>query len=88
MRVKARYFAVIRDTLMKAEDNFEIETGTVADVLRLVSEANPQISGLIEDMLAKKSCIVAAYNCEYVLDYGLPVADRSELALIPPGSGG
>jgi molybdopterin converting factor small subunit len=88
MRVTAKYFAALKDLLSKPEDTFEIESGSIEEVLRLVAAANPKAADVVSEILQHRSHIVIAYNCDYVDDFSLAVQDLSEVALIPPGSGG
>jgi MoaE-MoaD fusion protein len=81
MRVKVRFFALLRDRAGVAEHVMELKAGAkVEEAIREVGERFPAA----RDVLGRAA---AAVNLEYVQG-GHVLRDGDELALIPPVSGG
>ena len=81
MRVRLRYFAMIREVLGRADEWREVPLGTTVDQLfDQLSAAEPRLAPL-------KATTLLMVNQEYVPgDH--PLGDGDEIALIPPVSGG
>jgi molybdopterin synthase catalytic subunit len=81
MQVKLRYFAIIRETLGRTEERWEVADGTTAGALfDLLAAEAPRLAGM-------KRATMLMVNQEYVpSDH--PLADGDEVAFIPPVSGG
>ncbi len=81
MQVHLRYFAIIRETLGRAEETREVPAGTTAGALfDLLATDEPRLAGM-------KRATMLMVNQEYV-PTGHLLAEGDELALIPPVSGG
>lgn len=83
MKVRVRYFAILKEKLGLDEEELtiEAESVTVAEVFdRCVTRRN-------ESLGARRSHLRAALNHEFV-SFEANVADGDELAFIPPVSGG
>lgn len=81
MRVTVLYFAVFKERLGRSEETIELPDGNrVQDAIDTLAAAHPAIAAL----RGKFRCAV---NQELVTDEH-PLADRDELALIPPVAGG
>jgi molybdopterin synthase sulfur carrier subunit len=77
MSIKVRYFASLKESIGRSEDNLEfIDLATVSDVWRC---ANP-------DKPLPENCL-AAVNMDYV-ELSDPVKDYDEVAFFPPVTGG
>lgn len=81
MQVKARFFALYREAVGRAEAMLEVEVGTtVGQLLESLGKRYPKMKGL-------SSSALAAVNAEYVaLD--TPLREGDEVVFIPPVSGG
>jgi molybdopterin converting factor subunit 1 len=81
MRVRLRYFAIIRETMGRSEEERDIEAGTTAGGLfdALAAEF-PRLAPM-------KRATMLMVNQDYV-DAEHPLGEGDELALIPPVSGG
>jgi molybdopterin converting factor subunit 1 len=81
MKVKIRYFAIVREALGRSEENRELSEGTSADDLLdvLIAEA-PRIGGM-------RRSLMLMVNQEYV-DPEYVLQDGDEFVLVPPVSGG
>ena len=81
MQVRLRYFAMIRETLGRAEETRDVPTGTTAGQLfDALAAEQPRLAPL-------KGTTLMMVNQEYV-PAGHPLSDGDEVALIPPVSGG
>ncbi|MGH2558796.1 MAG: molybdopterin converting factor subunit 1 [Thermomicrobiales bacterium] len=81
MRVRLRYFAIIRETVGRTDEERDIEAGTTAGGLFDVLAAEHS------RLAPMKRATMLMVNQEYV-NADHPLADGDELALIPPVSGG
>jgi molybdopterin synthase catalytic subunit len=81
MRVRLRYFAIIRETVGQSEEEREIAPGTTADGLF------DTLAAEYPRLVPMKRATMLMVNQEYVDGEHL-LADGDELALIPPVSGG
>lgn len=81
MQVRLRYFAVVRETVGRADEEREVEPGTTAGALF------DQLAGEHPRLAPMKRATMLMVNQEYV-PASHPLADGDELALIPPVSGG
>ncbi len=81
MRVRLRYFAILREALGRSEETREVADETTAgELFDLIAAEVPRLSGL-------KRSVMLMVNQDYVsADH--PLRDGDELALIPPVSGG
>lgn len=81
MRVRLRYFALVRETLGRDEESREIATGATAGSLYdAVAADHPRLVGM-------KPATMLMVNRAYVpADH--PLADGDEVVFIPPVSGG
>lgn len=81
MQVRVLFFGVLKDLTGRAEDTLEVEPGTtLGDVFEHYSQRFETLSG-------KRSSILFARNQEFAAP-GALVADRDEVAFLPPVSGG
>ncbi len=81
MTVQLRFFASLRERLRRTEQEWTLPEGaTVDDLWAALCAAYPQLAEL-------RSSISFAVNHAYV-DRTWRLADRDEVALIPPVSGG
>jgi molybdopterin converting factor subunit 1 len=81
MTVRVRLFAVARELAGRDELPVELDTGrTVADLRRALVEAVPALARVLPHSLV-------AVDAQYAGD-DTPVNEQSEIALIPPVSGG
>lgn len=81
MDVTLRYFAVVRETLGRSEENRRIDEGTTAGALfDLLATETPQLA-------AMKSATMLMVNQEFAPPDRV-LREGDELALIPPVSGG
>jgi molybdopterin synthase catalytic subunit len=81
MKISVLYFAVFRERLGREEESLELPAGaTVRDAIAALAERHPAIAAL----RGKFRCAV---NQDFV-DEDRVLADRDELALIPPVAGG
>ena len=81
MRVRVLYFAVFRERIGRDEEDLELPAGaTVADAVRALAARHEAVA-----KLAGKFRVAA--DQEFV-DDAHPLADGTELALIPPVAGG
>ena len=81
MRVTLRYFAIVRETLGRAEEEREVPAGTTAGGLfDLLAAEEPRLGGM-------KRATMVMVNQEYA-SADQPLAEGDEVALIPPVSGG
>ena len=79
--IQLRYFAIIRETLGRAEETRVVPTGTTAEgMFDLLAAENPGIARM-------KQTTMVMVNQAYV-ERGSPLRDGDEVALIPPVSGG
>ncbi len=77
MKVTVKYFASLRETIGRAEDQLEIaENMTIADIWRQVNPEHIQNQQML-----------CALNMEYV-DWGTVVQANDEVAFFPPVTGG
>jgi molybdopterin synthase sulfur carrier subunit len=77
MSIKVRYFASLKESLGRSEDDLEFEgIATVSDVWRRANAGKPLPDNLL-----------AAVNMEYV-DRNSIVKDGDEVAFFPPVTGG
>jgi molybdopterin synthase catalytic subunit len=81
MKIRLRYFAILRESLGRAEETREVADETTAGQLfDVIASEAPRLAGL-------KRSVMLMVNQEYVSgDHRL--RDGDELALIPPVSGG
>lgn len=81
MKIRLRYFAILRESLGRAEETRDVaEETTAGQLFDLVTADVPRLAGL-------KRSVMLMVNQEYVsADHRLREGD--ELALIPPVSGG
>jgi molybdopterin synthase catalytic subunit len=81
MRIQVLYFAVFRERIGKDEESLELPAGaTVADALAALAARHPAVGGL-------RGRFRIAVNQDFVADDHV-LAERDELALIPPVAGG
>jgi MoaE-MoaD fusion protein len=81
MRISVLYFAVFRERIGRDEDTLEVAQGaTVRDAIDVLAAKHPAIGAL----RGKFRCAV---NQDFIDDDHV-LADRDELALIPPVAGG
>jgi molybdopterin converting factor subunit 1 len=81
MTVRIKLFAVARERLGRDTLEIELRPGTtIADLKRTVSAEYPTLVGILSHALW-------AVNAEYATDT-TPITPQSEIALIPPVSGG
>jgi molybdopterin converting factor subunit 1 len=81
MMVRVRLFAMARELAGRDELSVELADGrTVADVRRALAELMPTLGGVLSHSLV-------AVDTRYAND-DTPVDERSEIAIIPPVSGG
>ena len=81
MRVRLRYFAILREALGRSEETREVADETTAgELFDLIATEVPRLSGL-------KRSVMLMVNQDYV-SANHPLRDGDELALIPPVSGG
>jgi molybdopterin converting factor subunit 1 len=79
--VRARLFARLREQAGTDDENVELPAGsTVSDVYETLRRAHPALE-------ANRNVVRAALNQEFA-DWDAVVADRDEVAFIPPVSGG
>jgi molybdopterin synthase catalytic subunit len=79
--VRARLFARLREQAGTDDENVELQAGsTVSDVYEALRRAHPALE-------ANRDGVRAALNQEFA-DWDAVVADRDEIAFIPPVSGG
>jgi len=80
--ITVKLFALLKDKAGTNELTIELGTGTVADVIRLVSEQRPELAEIL-------SCgrILVSVNQEFARP-DAPVKDNDEIAFMPPFSGG
>ncbi|MEA2514451.1 MAG: MoaE-MoaD fusion protein [Thermomicrobiales bacterium] len=81
MRIRLRYFAILREALGRSEETREVADETTAgELFDLIATEVPRLAGL-------KRSVMLMVNQDYVSgDHRL--RDGDELALIPPVSGG
>lgn len=81
MKVKVRYFAVLRERRGTHSEILDLAEGAdVAEAMRRIGEAHPGLTPLL-------SRVQAAVN-QTVVQPTTPLRDGDELALLPPVSGG
>jgi molybdopterin converting factor subunit 1 len=81
MKVRIKLFAVARERLGRDVVEVELPTGaTIAELKRAVGSEYPALGAVLSHALW-------AINAEYATDTTL-ITDQSEIALIPPVSGG
>jgi molybdopterin converting factor subunit 1 len=81
MKVRLRYFAILRESLGRSEETREIaEATTAGELFDAVAAEVPRLAGM-------KRSVMLMVNQEYVRE-DHPLRDGDELALIPPVSGG
>ena len=81
MRVTLRYFAIVRETLGRAEETRDVPEGTTAGALfDILAGEEPRLAPM-------RRATMVMVNQEYV-GADRPLADGDEVALIPPVSGG
>ena len=81
MRVRVRYFAVVRELLGRDEESFEVPAGTRAgDLLCEIARRDPRVARLQGSLRVAVNLSLAAED--------RPLADGDEVALIPPVMGG
>jgi molybdopterin synthase catalytic subunit len=79
--VRARLFARLREQAGTDDENVEVQAGsTVSDVYEALRRAHPALE-------SNRNAVRAALNQEFA-DWDAVVADRDEVAFIPPVSGG
>jgi len=79
--VRARLFARLREQAGTDDENVELPAGsTVSDVYEALRRAHPALE-------SNRNAVRAALNQEFA-DWDAVVADRDEVAFIPPVSGG
>ena len=79
--VRARLFARLREQAGTDDENVELPAGsTVSDVYEALRRAHPALE-------SNRNAVRAALNQEFT-DWDAVVADRDEVAFIPPVSGG
>jgi molybdopterin converting factor subunit 1 len=79
--VRARLFARLREQAGTDDENVELQAGsTVSDVYEALRRAHPALE-------SNRNAVRAALNQEFA-DWDAVVADRDEVAFIPPVSGG
>ena len=79
--VRARLFARLREQAGTDDENVELQAGsTVLDVYEALRRAHPALE-------SNRNGVRAAFNQEFA-DWDAVVADRDEVAFIPPVSGG
>lgn len=79
--VRARLFARLREQAGTDDENIELPAGsTVSDVYETLRRAHPALE-------SNRNAVRAALNQEFA-DWDAVVADRDEVAFIPPVSGG
>ena len=79
MSIKVKYFASLRETLGRSEDNLEIENGNIT-----VSDLWEKLAGEQKNLPEN---ILTAINMEYVKP-DAKVKDGDEVAFFPPVTGG
>ena len=79
MSIKVKYFASLRETLGRSEDNLEIENGNIT-----VAELWEKLAGKHKNL---PDNILTAINMEYVKP-DAKVKDGDEVAFFPPVTGG
>jgi MoaE-MoaD fusion protein len=81
MKIRIRYFAIVRELLGRSDEVREVGDATTAgELYDLIAVDAPRIAGL-------KRSVMLMVNQEYV-PASHPLQDGDELALIPPVSGG
>lgn len=81
MTVRVKLFAVARERVGNDELLVDLPpSATVADLKRAVATTSPALATILPHALW-------AVNAEYATDT-TPITDKSEIALIPPVSGG
>jgi molybdopterin converting factor subunit 1 len=81
MKVRVRLFAVLKDSLGRAELDLELPEGaTVEDVWRHLVKEHPALA-------PRRRSLAAAVNRRYAA-FDAPLAPGDEVAFIPPVSGG
>ncbi len=81
MKVSVLYFAGMRDKTGKASDEFDLPNPcTSADILNRVSESYPHLSELCQ-----RSRVAVGHD---FINEAVEINERSEIAVIPPVSGG
>ena len=81
MKIRLRYFAILRESLGKSDETREVPADTTAgQMFDLIALESPRLAGL-------KRSVMLMVNQEYV-SANHPLQDGDELALIPPVSGG
>ena len=79
MSIKIRYFASLRETLGRSEDNLEISNNNIT-----VSEIWEKVAG---EQKSLPDNVLTAINMEYVKP-DARVSDGDEVAFFPPVTGG
>jgi molybdopterin converting factor subunit 1 len=81
MKVRVKLFAAAKDLAQRDELQFELpQSATIADVRRAAEQACPALGGIMPHAMW-------AVDAEYATA-GTPLTEHSEVALIPPVSGG
>lgn len=81
MRVRLRYFAMIRELVGRSEETRDVASGTTAGrLLDLLVEETPRLAAI-------RSSVLLMVDQEYVPAETI-LSDGTEVALIPPVSGG
>lgn len=81
MRVRVLFFGVLKDLVGCAEDTIEVQAGTT------LGDLFEQYSQRFETLRGKRSSILFARNQEFTVP-SAQLADRDEIAFLPPVSGG
>jgi molybdopterin converting factor subunit 1 len=81
MRVRVRFFAVLRDAVGVPELEVDLPPGATPESLfGLLAERHPALA-------PRRRSLAAAVNRRYA-DFDAPLADADEVVFIPPVSGG
>jgi molybdopterin converting factor small subunit len=81
MKVRVKLFAAAKDLAQRDELELELPTGaTITDVRRAAERACPALGRILPHALW-------AVDAEYAIN-STPLTEHSEIALIPPVSGG